>query len=710
MAASESTPLLYVTLSLLSLVASASGLSPPPPPASPLNCPCLTSHPAGVPRDGIGQLIITDSDGLTHSYPLDYGLNECAAHDSTEPPYCDVADAPAWCGDFWCYVDPNDCNVASSSSSYVPGHDMFYSYAACSSTNRFDDAFDALQMAHRSRVCTGFTFGIALPIIWLLPVAVYIFRSRRQARRAKTASSTPPVPALTPTPSGKDILAEKSSDHSKNERQRQSLDGTSISALTAAEKAGNALRMKVSGVCAQVGWILVTGGVLPLLLTYVGACDTQSVAGSAPFYAAASPWGFAFLLLALRPIDAAQLRYTIRVLFCFLTVFSLAFAYIVYKRIKEENYISAVTVTASTLACGTSATLLGPAIWPCCRRCGSKRKGVEPMAPRLMLHRAWLAIRMAFVAFFGIGLVYFIVGTIYDIEVVKGSTSASWLALAISFLLAALICTKSNRGHFIRRLGARGKGGSTQQEAASVASLMGDHSAAELLVHASRHFRGQPLNTLTREHLLNNASDHTILHDLTRPAAFGEVAAFVSHSWNDDGPKKFDKLHEWAKEFGKGENVLIWLDKSCIDQMRLDDQLACLPVFLAGCEKLVVLAGETYATRLWCCLELFVHFRMGGKAEDSVVKLLSETHTDFIDHFVDFNASKAKCHNENDRQRLLATIEASFGTTAPFDRLVREIFDAKVFKGELEMTRKRRTSFSKSPGAPSPAGFVLQKV
>ena len=105
-----------------------------------------------------------------------------------------------------------------------------------------------------------------------------------------------------------------------------------------------------------------------------------------------------------------------------------------------------------------------------------------------------------------------------------------------------------------------------------------------------------------------------------------------------------------------------------------------------------------------------MHFRMGGKAEDSVVKLLSETHTDFIDHCVDFNASKAKCHNENDRQRLLATIEASFGTTAPFDRLVREIFDAKVFKGELEMTRKRRTSFSKSPGAPSPAGFVLQKV
>lgn len=40
-------------------------------------------------------------------------------------------------------------------------------------------------------------------------------------------------------------------------------------------------------------------------------------------------------------------------------------------------------------------------------------------------------------------------------------------------------------------------------------------------------------------------------------------------------------------------------DKACIDQTRIDEALACLPVFLAGCESLLILPGESYVTRLW---------------------------------------------------------------------------------------------------------------
>lgn len=41
------------------------------------------------------------------------------------------------------------------------------------------------------------------------------------------------------------------------------------------------------------------------------------------------------------------------------------------------------------------------------------------------------------------------------------------------------------------------------------------------------------------------------------------------------------------------------LDKLCIDQSNIEDTLASLPVFLAGCQTLLVLAGETYLARLW---------------------------------------------------------------------------------------------------------------
>ena len=50
----------------------------------------------------------------------------------------------------------------------------------------------------------------------------------------------------------------------------------------------------------------------------------------------------------------------------------------------------------------------------------------------------------------------------------------------------------------------------------------------------------------------------------------------------------------------------MWIDKCCIDQTDIETNLSCLPVFLAGCERLLVLCGETYSKRLWCVMELFV--------------------------------------------------------------------------------------------------------
>ena len=50
-------------------------------------------------------------------------------------------------------------------------------------------------------------------------------------------------------------------------------------------------------------------------------------------------------------------------------------------------------------------------------------------------------------------------------------------------------------------------------------------------------------------------------------------------------------------------------DKACIDQGNIDQALACLPVFLAGCHTLLVVAGNTYCSRLWCVMEVFTFLR-----------------------------------------------------------------------------------------------------
>ena len=54
---------------------------------------------------------------------------------------------------------------------------------------------------------------------------------------------------------------------------------------------------------------------------------------------------------------------------------------------------------------------------------------------------------------------------------------------------------------------------------------------------------------------------------------------------------------------------LVPQDKACIDQDNIQQSLACLPVFLAGCQTLLVVAGATYCSRLWCVMELFTFAR-----------------------------------------------------------------------------------------------------
>ena len=162
--------------------------------------------------------------------------------------------------------------------------------------------------------------------------------------------------------------------------------------------------------------------------------------------------------------------------------------------------------------------------------------------------------------------------------------------------------TPAARGRMVRALGSIGKSDDKEQEAASVAALINTKSsAAEAFETAGKHFRAWPLSCLTRDHFNNNEPDPT-LHAMTIPAKLGDVAAFVSHSWSDAGSAKYDRLHEWSEEAQMvpedhpdrerlmKQGPLLWVDKACIDQTAIEENLASLPIFLAGCKQLLVRA------------------------------------------------------------------------------------------------------------------------
>ena len=152
---------------------------------------------------------------------------------------------------------------------------------------------------------------------------------------------------------------------------------------------------------------------------------------------------------------------------------------------------------------------------------------------------------------------------------------------------------------------------------------------------------------------------HTGLYQKTTSAHLGDCHAFFSHSWRDDGVAKYAALQRWAQD---KTAPTIWLDKACIDQTRIDENLAALPIFLSGCQTLLVVAGKSYSTRLWCVMECFTFLYIGGDEAKSRL-LVYKIGADVENILAAFNAKNASCYHARDRDRLLGIVESSSVTS-----------------------------------------------
>ncbi|EOD19155.1 hypothetical protein EMIHUDRAFT_458801, partial [Emiliania huxleyi CCMP1516] len=222
-------------------------------------------------------------------------------------------------------------------------------------------------------------------------------------------------------------------------------------------------------------------------------------------------------------------------------------------------------------------------------------------------------------------------GTQYLVLLAVGRPVSPYLALScycdgFGTLLFTLFFTERVRGRIHRSLGLGWNGKpETCRSLAAVASLIGSGAATSVIERRCRDaissFRGVPWTSLTAGDLAaewdgeleaRRQEDHTV------PAALGEVDAFLSHSWSDDGREKYEALCGWADAFeaAYGRPPLLWLDRCCIRQ---DDDIAAsllgLPIFLSGCRSLLVLYGPSYCGRL-CVMEVFCFLAMGGKPDD----------------------------------------------------------------------------------------------
>merc|ERR1712113_546032 len=144
---------------------------------------------------------------------------------------------------------------------------------------------------------------------------------------------------------------------------------------------------------------------------------------------------------------------------------------------------------------------------------------------------------------------------------------------------------------------------------------------------------------------------------------------------------KWAALQQWREDFIAQHNrePQLWLDKCCIDQTDIMTDLRCLPVFLSKCDKLLILCGKTYLSRLWCVVELFTFVHMGGKATNiEFVPVLrgdagDDGMTGLRQIFNDFDAEQCQCLHPNDKERMLRMIHAAYGNTGDFTKAVHDI-------------------------------------
>ena len=216
------------------------------------------------------------------------------------------------------------------------------------------------------------------------------------------------------------------------------------------------------------------------------------------------------------------------------------------------------------------------------------------------------------------------------------------------------------------------------------------------------------------------------------PLALGACDAFICHSWHDDARAAHTALMQYCARFEAehGRTPIVWFDGLCINTSNARAALACLPVYLAGSQRLLVLAGPTFVQRLWCIFEVrastcrsrvllhplcpcaapllaaaaappaaatplapllrlsllsllsltgvheyarasrqvFTFIRMSGAVERIEIAPIGDGA-----QFEQFACEQAKCTLAEDKARLLAAIESGFGSYAPFNVLVRRL-------------------------------------
>mmetsp|Transcript_40389 Transcript_40389/g.98001 ORF Transcript_40389/g.98001 Transcript_40389/m.98001 type:complete len:566 (+) Transcript_40389:81-1778(+) len=513
--------------------------------------------------------------------------------------------------------------------------------------------------------------------------------------------------------------------------------------LNGAASIASSRRWRVSGAIFAVGFVVFVVASPMTFITVFGVIQE----GAFGYALGACPTSYCWLLLAAMPTDAKVIRFigvfTIVALIGFATIFLLAGllivsnAHCVYANSTTCNSVGIglilfasgcvsmvypfarvlrrlpgchrVSLRESRMkACTKLWDCLGTLVFICATPLVwvlAQKEASFAISPRAALQAYWVNFRVIFTIWALMWMTLVLIDNqAYGAPLTEEPVFISLLVCAGCFLLVAGLASHQNRSRIHECLGNIG----TRAEASAAASIAalineGDGATpAEVLEKAKKRFRGLPFLALSATDL--SSSQDSGLQGRTVPKLLGQVDCFISHSWHDSGELKWSALQKWARDFQsrEGHSPMVWLDKACIDQSDISANLACLPIFLSGCRYLVVLAGPTFCSRLWCVLEIFAFLKMGASLNRVIFLDIDEETGDAFERgdrkldlcakFATFDVTRSQCRTESDTQKLLAVIETGFGSLRAFNKAFIALLgeSLKLQERELTVSKARR--------------------
>jgi len=149
----------------------------------------------------------------------------------------------------------------------------------------------------------------------------------------------------------------------------------------------------------------------------------------------------------------------------------------------------------------------------------------------------------------------------------------------------------------------------------------------------------------------------------TSPPPMASAEYYVVHGRYDDPQTKLDTLAGWVSEFERahdGRSPSLFIGGVCADLSPVE-LLEHMPVYIARSKRLLILAGPELPAQLWCAMECYTWFALGGRIEDVEVAIVASDAANAgaaVSAFDAFHVMYSLSGGEScTRRRLMAAVE-----------------------------------------------------